>query len=214
MLLVAVAHVGVQSWVTRLSATLAASSIRKIQVVFSGLMKYAVHDRRIPRNPCDLIRLPRVGASSRGYLTPEQVDELALGRSCGAEGEARRPRATSSRCCRGCVRAGRNDDLGHSEEPRAALGAIPGLSRDRAREPSAGPSIRRSRLRVPEERGASERQFPPPTFRCGSHPAPLRASRTAENHSALALPQQLRWQFPPAQPFWRCSGCSAARPRR
>ena len=83
--LVAVAHTDVQAWVTRLSETLAPSSVRKIHVVFSGLVKYALHDRRIPRNPCDGIRLPRVGASSRGYLTPQQVDELAA--SCGSDSD-------------------------------------------------------------------------------------------------------------------------------
>ncbi|MDQ1572312.1 MAG: hypothetical protein QOF79_2986, partial [Actinomycetota bacterium] len=83
--LVAVSHRDVQAWVTKLSETLAPSSVRKIHVVFSGLMKYAAHDRRIPRDPCDGIRLPRVGASSRGYLTPQQVDELAA--SCGPDSD-------------------------------------------------------------------------------------------------------------------------------
>jgi hypothetical protein len=46
--LVAVSHTDVQAWVTKLSESLAPSSVRKIHVVFSGLMKYAVHDRRIP----------------------------------------------------------------------------------------------------------------------------------------------------------------------
>jgi integrase len=83
--LVAVAHTDVQAWVTKLSESLAPSSVRKIHVVFSGLMKYAVHDRRIARNPCDGIRLPRVGASSRGYLTSQQVDELAA--RCGPDSD-------------------------------------------------------------------------------------------------------------------------------
>ena len=81
--LIAVAHTEVQAWVTKLSDSLAPSSVRKIHVVFSGLMKYAVQDRRIPRNPCDGIRLPRVAASTRGYLTPEYVDELAA--LCGPD---------------------------------------------------------------------------------------------------------------------------------
>ena len=85
MPLVAVAHVDVRSRVARLSATLAASKVRKIHGVFSGLTKYAVHDRRVPRNPCDLVRLPRVASGSRGYPTPEQVDELAA--SCGPDAD-------------------------------------------------------------------------------------------------------------------------------
>ncbi|MEB0000590.1 tyrosine-type recombinase/integrase [Cryobacterium sp. RTS3] len=82
--LVAVTHVDVQVWVTGLSATLAPSTVRKIHVIFSGLMKYAVQDRRIPHNPCDNIRLPRVTADPRGYLTHEQVAELA--ELCGTDG--------------------------------------------------------------------------------------------------------------------------------
>lgn len=38
----------VQTWVTKLGDSLAPSSVRKIHVVFSGLMKNAVQDRRIP----------------------------------------------------------------------------------------------------------------------------------------------------------------------
>ncbi|AWB88527.1 site-specific integrase [Salinibacterium hongtaonis] len=72
-----VTHGDVQIWVTGLGDTLAPSSVRKMHVVFSGLMKYAVRDRRIPRNPCDGIRLPRIKPVPRGYLTPDQVDELA-----------------------------------------------------------------------------------------------------------------------------------------
>jgi integrase len=75
--LIDVTHIAVQAWVTELSDSLAPSSVRKIHVVLSGVMKYAVRDRRIPRNPCDGVRLPRVAESDRGYLTPEQVDELA-----------------------------------------------------------------------------------------------------------------------------------------
>jgi hypothetical protein len=45
--------------------------VRKISVIFSGLMKYALHVRRIPGNPCEDIRLPRVTADPRGYLTPQ-----------------------------------------------------------------------------------------------------------------------------------------------
>lgn len=70
-------HTAVQTWVTEFSDSLAPSSVRKIHVVLSGIMKYAVRDRRIPRNPYDRVRLPSVAESDRGYLTPEQVAELA-----------------------------------------------------------------------------------------------------------------------------------------
>jgi integrase len=83
--LIVVAHTEVQTWVTKLGDSLAPSSVRQIHVVFSGLMKYAVQDRRIPRNPCDGIHLPRVASCTRGYLTPEYVDELAA--LCGPDGD-------------------------------------------------------------------------------------------------------------------------------
>ena len=72
-----VTHTAVQAWVTHLSDSLTHSSVRKVHVVLSGAMKYAVRDRRIPRNPCDGVRLPRVAESDRGFPTPELVDALA-----------------------------------------------------------------------------------------------------------------------------------------
>jgi integrase len=83
--LASVSHADVQSWVTGLSKSRAASTVRKIHVVFYGLMKYAVRDRRISRNPCDDVRLPRIVSEERGYLTHEQVDELA--QLCGENGD-------------------------------------------------------------------------------------------------------------------------------
>ncbi|TPW74205.1 tyrosine-type recombinase/integrase [Schumannella soli] len=78
-----VGHADVQSWVTELSQTLAASTVRQIFLVLSGLMKYAIRDGRMNRNPCDGVRLPRAKAKARGYLTHEQVGALA--RACGQE---------------------------------------------------------------------------------------------------------------------------------
>jgi integrase len=75
--LVAVTHAGVQGWVTQLGTSYAPSTVRKIHVIFSGLMNYAVRDRRIPRNPCDDVRLPRIKGSDRAYLSHDQVAELA-----------------------------------------------------------------------------------------------------------------------------------------
>ena len=75
--LVEINHVDVQVWVSGLGKNLAPASVRKVHVVFSGLMKYALRDQRIARNPCDGIRLPRVLKASRGYLNHEQVADLA-----------------------------------------------------------------------------------------------------------------------------------------
>jgi integrase len=72
-----VGHADVQAWVAGLSARLAPSTVRQIYLVLSGVMKYAVRDGRLSRNPCEDVRLPRVVKHRRGYLTHQQVAQLA-----------------------------------------------------------------------------------------------------------------------------------------
>jgi integrase len=79
--IVDVGHADAQAWVTQLSKSLAPSTVRQIYLVLAGLMKYAVRDGRLPRNPCEGIQLPRVVKKNRGYLTHAQVRKLASG--CG-----------------------------------------------------------------------------------------------------------------------------------
>lgn len=74
-----VGHADVQAWVTGLSKSLSPSSVRQIHLVLSGVMKYAVRDGRLSRNPCDAIQLPRIVKKRRGYLTHDQVRRLAAG---------------------------------------------------------------------------------------------------------------------------------------
>jgi integrase len=76
-----IGHADVQSWVTELSLTLAPSTVRQIYLVLAGLMKYAIRDGRMTRNPTDGVRLPRVRKKGRGYLSHSQVRNLAEG--CG-----------------------------------------------------------------------------------------------------------------------------------
>jgi integrase len=83
--LVDVGHADVQAWVTRLSKTLAPSTVRQIYLVLAGLMKYAVRDGRLTRNPCEGVQLPRVVKKNRGYLSHAQVRKLAAG--CGDYGD-------------------------------------------------------------------------------------------------------------------------------
>jgi len=80
--LIEIGHSGVQEWVSGLAKTLAPSTVRQVFLVLNGLMKYAIRDGRLGRNPCDDIRLPRVARKTRGYLSHEQVRELA--RNCGS----------------------------------------------------------------------------------------------------------------------------------
>lgn len=75
--LVDVAHGDVQTWVNKLSTHLAPSTVRQTFLVLSGVLKFAVRDGRLAKNPCDGVRLPRVVRSERGYLSHEQVGALA-----------------------------------------------------------------------------------------------------------------------------------------
>jgi integrase len=71
--------------VTELSADLAPSTVRQIELVLSGVLKYAILDGRLARNPCDHVRLPRVVKQRRGYLTHQQVATLA--NEVGSQGD-------------------------------------------------------------------------------------------------------------------------------
>ncbi len=81
----AITHGSVQQWVSVLSTDLRPSTVRQIYLVLSGVLGYAVRDRRIARNPCDHIQLPRIERRARGYLTHRQVDELAT--QCADSGD-------------------------------------------------------------------------------------------------------------------------------
>ncbi len=72
-----VRHSDVQTWVNGLSAKLAPSTVRQIHLVLFGVMKFAVRDGRLSRNPCDDVRLPRILKRRHGYLDDQQVERLA-----------------------------------------------------------------------------------------------------------------------------------------
>jgi integrase len=74
----AVSHADVQSWVNDLASGLSPSTVRQTHLVLSGLLKYAVRDGRLAKNPSDGIRLPRLQQRSRGYLNHDQAQRLAL----------------------------------------------------------------------------------------------------------------------------------------
>jgi integrase len=75
--LVDVSHADVQAWVTRLVAARSPATVRKVHRVFSLMLKTAVKDGRLARNPAADVNLPRVVAAQRRYLTHEQVHALA-----------------------------------------------------------------------------------------------------------------------------------------
>jgi integrase len=57
--------------------------MRKVHRVLSLLLKTAVKDGRLGRNPADDIKLARVVAAERRYLTHDQVHDLAD--ACGPD---------------------------------------------------------------------------------------------------------------------------------
>lgn len=76
-----VSHGDVQRWATELSKTLGPSTLRQVVLVLGGIFKLAIRDGRLQSNPVADLRLPRITRDRRGYLTHEQVVELAS--QCG-----------------------------------------------------------------------------------------------------------------------------------
>lgn len=66
----------VQSWVAKLSKTLAPSTVGVVATNLSGVMKAAVLDRIIPSSPCVGIDLPRVARAEIVPPTPAQLELL------------------------------------------------------------------------------------------------------------------------------------------
>ena len=77
-----ISHSAVQGWVSVLGKELGPSTVRQIYLVLAGVLKFAVRDGRIPKNPADDVQLPRLVKRPHGYLTHRQVRSLA--EQCGA----------------------------------------------------------------------------------------------------------------------------------
>lgn len=76
-----ISHSDAQGWVTELAQTLSPSTVRQVHFVLGAVMKYAIKDGRIGRDPTKGIQLPRKRNTHRGYLSHKQVQTLA--RACG-----------------------------------------------------------------------------------------------------------------------------------
>lgn len=83
--LVEIGHAEVQDWVGKLSERLKPSTVKQIYLLLSGLMKFAIRDGRLVRNPCEFVRLPRIERKRKGYLTADQVAHVAS--FCGANAD-------------------------------------------------------------------------------------------------------------------------------
>jgi len=78
-------HAGIQKWLAEVSGRAAPSTTRSYHRVLSIMLKYAVRDGRLSRNPADGVKLPRVVQRKHGYLTHAQVHQLAD--LCGPDGD-------------------------------------------------------------------------------------------------------------------------------
>jgi Phage integrase, N-terminal SAM-like domain len=72
-----VTHADVADWVAQLSTVVGPSRCRKAATLLSGIMAGAVRDQRIPRNPCEGVRLPRLPPQQQRFLTLPQLQLLA-----------------------------------------------------------------------------------------------------------------------------------------
>lgn len=70
-------HAGIQKWLAEILSRAAPSTTRSYHRVLSIMLKYAVRDGRLSRNPADGVKLPRVVQRKHGYLTHAQVHQLA-----------------------------------------------------------------------------------------------------------------------------------------
>ncbi len=77
-LVIDVRTAAIRSWVASMVAEGAGTpTIENAFGVLRQVLGAAVEDRRIPRNPCDRVRLPKRKHSDRGYLSHTQVVALA-----------------------------------------------------------------------------------------------------------------------------------------
>ncbi len=232
--LVDIGHSDVQAWISGLAKTHAPSTVRQIFLTLSGLMKYAIRDGRLSRNPCDGVHLPRVTRKTRGYLTHEQVRDLAAG--CGDEyadlvlflaytglrwGEM------------AALKVGRIDMLRRridvSEGVTAPRGQLvwstpkshasrsvpfPAFLATAIAQALRGPQEGRARLRRPGRRRAPQRQLPPPAVRGRGRRVQGARRRVPDAHASttsVTPPRASRSR--PAPTSRPCSACSAT-PRR
>ena len=69
---------GVRAWVAKMVADeVGAPTIENAFGLLRQVLGAAVEDCRIPRNPCDGVKLPKRQHADRGYLSHNQVAALA-----------------------------------------------------------------------------------------------------------------------------------------
>lgn len=73
-----IGHADIQAWLTGLSVDgLSPSRVRQAHLVLSAMLKFAVKDGRLARNPADGVSLPRMPEKEKRYLSPDEIEALA-----------------------------------------------------------------------------------------------------------------------------------------
>jgi integrase len=71
--------ISIEQWVAdRQASGLSASRIRQAHQVLSAVLKSAVRNRYLPSNPAQGVKLPRLPQREMLFLSPAQIDELAM----------------------------------------------------------------------------------------------------------------------------------------
>jgi hypothetical protein len=78
-----VGHGEIQAWVNGLTESLGPSQARQVYLVLAGVMRFAIRDGRLLKNPCDRIQLPRLVKKRRGYLNLHKFAFLLRMRAFG-----------------------------------------------------------------------------------------------------------------------------------
>ena len=164
----------IRAWVAKMVAEdVGVPGIENAFGLLRQVLGAAVEDRRIPRNPCEGVRLPKRKHADRGYLSHAQVAALAAAVDRHPEvvrflaytglrwGEMAALRVQDFDMLRRRVNVSRSvTESGglvwsHAEDVGTALGAVPAVARRRAGGADGRQGPRRAGVHRPARRGAA-----------------------------------------------------------
>jgi hypothetical protein len=132
---------GVKAWVAKMVAEdLGVATIENAFGVLRQVLGVAVEDNRIPRNPCDGVKIPKRQHADRGYLTHHQVATLAgavermpevirfLAYTGLRWGEMAALRVCDFNMLRRRINVSRSVTEFNSQDGGASVGTVPGLA--------------------------------------------------------------------------------------
>ena len=223
----------VRAWVAKMVADdVGVPTIENAFGLLRQVLGAAVEDSRIPRNPCDGVKLPKRQHADRGYLSHAQVAALADAVERQAEvvrflaytglrwGEMAALRVQDFDMLRRRVNVSplghrvRRAGVVHAEDVGAALGAVPGRPGRRAGRADGGQGPRRPGVHRSARRGAAQLQLAGTGVRARRGEVPAGRRRPSRRSLRTTCGTRRRaWPSAPAPTSRRFSGCSGT-PRR